>query len=207
MVTRRDVVLASFSIFLARNLLAQGRVQPGVSRVRGAATINGQAAKQGMAVSAGDRVVTAPDAELLFVVERDAMLVRQGSSLELARDGFRLVTGAVLSVFAPRARKQLRTATATIGIRGTAAYLEAEPERTYVCTCYGEALLEPVGDPAARETVRTTHHEQPRYILARGAPKMVAPAPMINHADAELELLEGLVGREPPFAGKGFPRY
>ena len=207
MVTRRDVVLASFSIFLIRDLLAQGRVQPGVSRVRGEATINGQAAKQGMAVNAGDRVVTAPNAELLFVVERDAMLVRQGSSLELARDGFRLVTGAVLSVFAPRSRKELRTPTATIGIRGTAAYLEAEPERTYVCTCYGEALLEPVGDPAARATVRTTHHEQPRYILARGAPKMVVPAPMVNHSDAELELLEALVGREPPFSGKGFPRY
>jgi hypothetical protein len=207
MPTRRQLLAASGAIFLIRNALAQGRVQPGVNRVRGEATINEQPAKQGMALSAGDRVVTAPNAELLFVVERDAMMVRQGSSLELARDGFRLVTGAVLSVFAPRSRKELRTPTATIGIRGTAAYLEADAERTYICTCYGEALLEPLGDPAARETVRTTHHEQPRYIMARGAPRMVAPAPMINHSDAELELLEGLVGREPPFAGKGFPRY
>jgi hypothetical protein len=45
-------------------------------------------------------------------------------------------------------------------------------------------VLEPAGDPSARETVRTTHHEQPRYIHARGAPKMVTPAPMLNHTDA-----------------------
>jgi hypothetical protein len=36
---------------------------------------------------------------------------------------------------------------------------------------------------------------------------MVAPAPMINHTDAELELLESLVGRQPPFIRKGSRRY
>jgi len=96
------------------------------------------------------------------------------------------------------------TPTVTIGIRGTAVYVEVEPQRTYVCTCYGEAVLEPVGDASARETVRTTHHEQPRYIYAKGAPKMVTPAPMLNHADAELEMLEALVGRKPPFAGRRY---
>jgi len=33
------------------------------------------------------------------------------------------------------------------------------------------------------------------------------PAPVQNHTDAELELLEGLVARKPPFAGKGYRRY
>src|SRR5207302_9784590 len=58
---------------------------------------------------------------------------------------------------------------ANIGIRGTAVYSEVERSRTHVRTCYGEAVLEPRGDPAARETVRTLHREQPRYILAKGA--------------------------------------
>jgi hypothetical protein len=206
-VNRRDLLLGAAALFLIRNALAQNRVQAGVNRVRGGATINGQPAKQGMAVRAGDNVVTGPNAEIIFVVERDAMMVRQNSTVALAQNGFRLVTGAVLSVFAPRQRRELRTSTATIGIRGTAVYIEAEAQRTYVCTCYGEAVLEPLAEPAARETVRTTHHEQPRYIMGRGAPRMVTPAPMLNHSDAELELLESLVGREPPFAGKGFPRY
>jgi hypothetical protein len=206
-VNRRDLLFGAAALFLIRNALAQNRVQAGVNRLRGEAAINGQSAKQGMSLKAGDRVTTGANAEIVFVVERDAVMLRENSSLELVRSGFRLVSGAALSVFGPRQRRELRTSTATIGIRGTAVYIEAEAQRTYVCTCYGEAVLEPLAEPAARETVRTTHHEQPRYIMGRGAPQMVAPAPMLNHSDAELELLESLVGREPPFAGKGFPRY
>lgn len=201
---RRDLLLGAAAVLLVRDALAQERVQQGVNRVRGAASVNGQPAKRGMAVRAGDSVATAQGGEVAVVVGRDAMLVRSSSTLEVVQNGFRLVTGAVLSVFAPKQRRELRTPTATIGIRGTAVYLEAERTRTYVCTCYGEAVLEPMGNPAARETVRTTHHEQPRYIMARGAPRM---APMQNHTDAELELLEALVGRKPPFAGKGGYRY
>jgi len=205
MPTRREVMLGAAALMLIREAVAQAK--SGVQSVRGQATINGQPAKPGMAVNAGDKIATGKDGQIVFVVERDAMLVRRNSSFELAKSGFRLLSGAVLSVFMPRSRKELRTPTATIGVRGTAVYLEADLERTYVCTCYGEAVLEPVADPNARETVRTRHHEQPRYVLAKGAPKMVQPAPMVNHTDAELEMLEALVGREPPFKGKGGPRY
>ena len=34
---------------------------------------------------------------------------------------------------------------------------------------------------------------------------MMSAAGVINHTDAELTLLEGLVGRKPPFAGIGWP--
>ena len=187
---RRDLLVAGTALFLVRQALAQNRVRPDAQKRR-----------------AGERVVTGAGESITFVIDRDAMLVRQNSSLELLRDGFRLVTGAVLSVFGPGGRRELKTTTATIGIRGTGVYLEAEPGRTYVCTCYGEAVLEPLDDPAARETVRTRHHEQPRYIMASGAPQMVMPAPVRNHSDAELEMLEALVGREPPFKGQGFPQY
>ena len=51
----------------------------------------------------------------------------------------------------------------------------------------------------AAETVRTKHHDQPRYVYARGAPRMIEKAPMINHTDAELVMLEALVGRKVPF--------
>jgi len=187
---RRDLLVAGSALLLVRQALAQDRVRPDVQRRR-----------------AGERVAAGPGQSIVFVVEQDAMLLRQNSTLELVRNGFRLVTGAVLSVFGPGGGRELRTTTATIGIRGTGIYLEAEPQRTYVCTCYGEAVLEPVGDPAARETVRTRHHEQPRYIMARGAPQMVTPAPVQNHTDAELEMLEALVGRRPPFTGQGFPQY
>jgi hypothetical protein len=206
MPSRREVIAGAAALLLVRNALAQGRVRTGVHSVRGEATVNGRPARAGMAVNPGDKVATGPDGQIVFVVGRDAMLMRRNSGLEVAKSALRAITGAVLSVFAPKQRKELRTATATIGVRGTAVYLEAQAERTYVCTCYGEAVLEPVGEPKAREIVRTRHHEQPRYVMATGT-RMVVPAPMANHTDAELEMLEALVGREPPFKGKGFPRY
>ena len=35
--------------------------------------------------------------------------------------------------------------------------------------------------------------------MATGAPQMLMGAPVVNHTDAELMLLEGLAGRRPPF--------
>jgi hypothetical protein len=117
----------------------------------------------------------------------------------------RVVTGALLSVFEPGKEKQIRTATAAIGIRGTGVYVELEGSRTYVCTCYGESQLVPVDDPGLAETVRTEHHDQPRYIYPKGMPRMIEKAPVVNHTDAELVLLESLVGRTVPFDPSHYP--
>ena len=183
---RRHVVLGGLGFLLLKHALADG-----VTRVRGAALVNGTPTKAGATVKAGDTIVTGPRSDIVFTIGRDAMLVRESSNLQLAQDGFRLVTGAVLAVFTPRQRKQLQTNTATIGIRGTAVYLEAERTRTYACTCFGETVLGPI-DGGNLETVRPAQRHEPRYIYARGAPRMVAPAPMLNHTEAEIELLQKL---------------
>ena len=195
-----------------RQALAMGSIEAGIARARGDVRVNGQAARQGMEVKPGDVVVTGSDGELVMVVGRDAFMVRANSRVELSGNAARLavaalrvVTGAVLSVFEPGGRKRIQTATATIGIRGTAVYVEVEQKRTYVCTCYGEAELTPVDDPKAAETVRTTHHDQPRYIYPQGMPRMIERAPVLNHTDAELVLLESLVGRKVPFDPKSYP--
>lgn len=189
-----------------RQALAAGSVEKGVYRVRGDVRINGTPAKEGMDVKAGDVITTGPGSETVFVTGKDAFLIRANSRVEvegalgaLVLTGLRVVTGALLSVFAPGEPKTLRTATATIGIRGTAVYVEAEETRTYVCTCYGEAEIVSTADPSARETVRTTRHEQPRYVMGTGAPQMLMGAPVINHTDVELGMLESLVGRRTPF--------
>ena len=200
-------LMAAASPLLAiRNALAAGQLEKGVYRVRGDARINGQTARQGMDVRAGDTVTTGPGAEIVFVVDRDAFMVRADSRVEFLGDagalvaaGLRVFTGKVLSVFVPGAAKRITSSTATIGIRGTAVYVEVEPDKTYACTCYGTADLEPVADPSARETVTTRYHDEPRYIMAGGAPQMIIKGPVINHTDAELTLLESLVGRRPPF--------
>jgi len=190
-----------------RRALALGSVEKGVAHVKGDARINGVPAKVGMDVKAGDLVTTGPGGEIAFVVGRDAFLVRANSRVEVEGEkgsliaaGLRILTGAVLSVFTPGQPKRVQTATSTIGIRGTGLYVEAEEARTYVCTCYGSAEIVSTADPSAREIVRTTHHEQPRYVMAKGAPQMLTGAPVINHTDAELTMLESLCGRQPPFA-------
>ena len=194
-----------------RRALAMGGVPPGVHQARGDVRINGKPAQKGMELKPGDVVTTGRDAELIVVVGKDAFLMRANSRVEYSGDaaklvvsGLRIVTGALLSVFEPGRHKTIRTATATIGIRGTGIYVEVETKRTYACTCYGVAILEPVDDPSAGETVRTKHHDAPRFIYAKGMPRMIEEAPVINHSDAELTLLEGLVGRTPPFAFSTF---
>jgi hypothetical protein len=145
--SRRHLLQGAVALLAVRDALAQGRVERGVYRVRGDVRMNGEPAREGAQVRAGDSITTGAEGEMVFVVNRDAMLVRRNSNVSLLADGLRAVTGAVLSVFASGQRKQIVTGTAVIGIRGTGVYVEAEQDRSYVCACYGEVTLEPIGDP------------------------------------------------------------
>ena len=198
-----------------RHVLAMGErpAAPGLYRVEGDVRVNGRPAGAGRLIRPGDIVETGPRSEAVFVVGRDAYLLRAGSRLEtvgreMLIDTLRVVTGRLLSVLGPGARR-IQTPTATIGIRGTGIYVEAEPGRTYVCTCYGTADLQSTEKPDERETVTTTHHDQPRYVYGKSMPsiRMIEGAPVINHTDAELTMLEALVGRRPPFLDSGAPPY
>lgn len=189
-----------------RLALAAGKVEKGIYRLRGEVRVNGSPAREGMDVRAGDVIATGPDGELVFVIGKDAMLVRANARVEvsgrpgeLVAAGMRIVTGAVLSVFSPGAQRKITVRTATIGIRGTGVYAQDMGDRAYVCTCYGVADIAAADDPSVHETVRTEHHDQPRYIYPQGAAQRIVRAPVFNHTDAELILLESLVGREPPF--------
>lgn len=191
-----------------RTALAAGPspVPAGLHRVTGTVTVNGQPARAGMLVKAGDTVTTATGAEAIYVIGQDAFLQREASVVrfgaEAAADFLRVISGKLLSVFG-KGKRQLRVPTATIGIRGTGCYIEAEAAKTYFCLCYGEAEVVPTVAPAAREIIRTHHHDHPIYIHDDPAmPTGMVPATVINHGDAELTLLENLVGRWPPFHGR-----
>ena len=175
----------------------------GLYRVSGSVLVNGKPAKEGSPVRAGDTVVTGPGSEAVFVVGQDAYRMRGDSRVSLIGDtlksGLRVLSGGLLSVFG-RGEKQIFTPSATIGIRGTGCYLEAEAERVYFCLCYGVAEVVPSAAPARKEVIETRYHDHPIYILADGSRSMI-PATVMNHSDAELIELEGLVGRQPPFYG------
>jgi hypothetical protein len=171
--------------------------------VQGVATVNGQQATLDTQIPHDAQLETGDDGHLIFAVGQDAFVLRANSSLKLEGnstvvDTLRLITGRLLSVFG-KTQHVVNTTVATIGIRGTGVYVEADPEKSYICTCYGITELGAINDPGSRETIEATHHDAPKYILANGdSGKLIVPAPFINHTDSELALLEALVGREPP---------
>lgn len=195
---------------LIRAALAAGAnpVPPGLHKIKGAVTVNGRPAREGLLIRPGDSVATGPGAEALYVIGEDAFLQRESSTVSFGADMasfMRVVGGKLLSVFG-RGQRNITVATATIGIRGTACYIEDGGDAkapTYFCLCYGEARIVPKAAPQLWETVITTHHDHPLYIHDDiKMPTMMVPAEVINHTDAELVMLENLVGRWPPFHGK-----
>lgn len=177
---------------------------PGLQRITGDVRVNGQPARQGMPIVPGDTISTGKNSEAIYVIGNDAYLQRDQSIVSISGDtlkaGLRILTGKLMSVFG-KGDKQIATGTATIGIRGTGCYIEAAEDKVYFCLCYGKADVASIKDPSHRETIETTYHDHPVYLHASGE-KMMVPADVINHTDAELILLESLVGRVPPFYGK-----
>ena len=185
-----------------RLALAQSSAKQGVRTVQGDMRINGKPAEAGTLVRPGDAIVLGEGAVATFAVGQDAFLMRGGSRAELIGSGLlvsalQLVTGRLLAVFGSGGERRLVTSTATIGIRGTGAYIEAEPRRTYFCLCYGTAEVTATMG-GARESYNTRHHDSPRYIYGDGRQRAIVPASVANHTDSELILLESLVGRSPP---------
>jgi hypothetical protein len=190
---------------LIAEALAKGDIPPGVNQLEGTATVNGRAAQVGTPVALGSTISTGQNSRAVIVVGKDAFLMRAHTVIEIqGNDGvlseLGVATGRVLSVFAKKP-VAIKAATASIGIRGTGAYLEISPEDVYFCLCYGEAVV--AGPNMADKLVKTTHHESPLLLDTR-APAMTAePGPFRNHSDDELIMLEALCGREPPFMKNG----
>ncbi len=187
----------------AQNLIPEAQ---GVRSLDGDVRVNSRPAVLGTTVGPGDTVTTGSNAYVTFVVGLDAYLLRENSRIDLAGQSLlisslRLITGKLLGVYGRNnARRELSTRTATIGIRGTGGYLEADYDKTYFCLCYGTADLTPTMRPEAREVYSSMHHEAPRFIYGDNRAAMMESAPLVNHTDSELVLLEGLVGRMPPQA-------
>ena len=183
--------------------LAEGR---SIFDLRGDVRINGQPANTDTLIRPGDRVSTGDNGYVVFASGDTALALRERSVLETAGrelviGSLKLVSGGLLAVFGRRRDAlALNTPTATIGIRGTGVYAEADAEKTYFCTCYGTTDIAAAANPADAVSVTSTHHDAAKYILAQAdGGKRVIPAPFKNHTDLELMTLEALVGRTVPF--------
>jgi hypothetical protein len=174
---------------------------PSIHHLEGTAKVNGRDAKVGTPVALGDKISTGSRSQAVIVLGGDAFLLRSDTSLEVkGKEGvlseLSVAAGKVLSVFAKKPTT-IKAATASIGIRGTAGYLEVDSASVYFCLCYGEAEISAPGMKSMG--ILTTHHERPILMHTGGASVRVEPGPFRDHKDAELVMLESLVGREPPF--------
>jgi hypothetical protein len=179
-------------------------VRPGIQQIVGPVAINGERARAGMQVNPGDTIATGNGAQAIYVIGADAYLQRADSQVSFGAGTIvpilRILAGRLLSVFGS-GRRDIFIPGAMIGIRGTGCYVEADLRRSYFCLCYGSALLKPAHGTTLEYATR--HHDRPLWI-EDGA---IVSAPVIDHTDAELAMLEALVGRQPPFYATGAGPY
>lgn len=165
--------------------------------------VNGRPATMETRINTGDLVETGEKSQAVFVLHKDAFLLHANTRMRMPQQmtggEFELQAGRALSVFASR-KTSIRTPSAIIDIRGTGVFAEVEPTLSYICTCYGKTHIATTDDPSISRDIVSTHHNDPVYVLAdKQRSRRILPAPFKDHTDAELLLIETLVGRTTPF--------
>jgi hypothetical protein len=193
-------VLPLVAIILLKALAAIGQIH----EIEGDVFINQIKINSTSKIRNGDEIVVSKNGKLVFIMGEDAFLVRGGSTLQVYSEegsevisALRLVGGAMLGIFGKRkTTTRIFTATATIGIRGTAVYVAVSPDKLYTCTCYGHTDLI-VG--LEREEVLATQHNAHVVATNSRVSSQMKAFEVIDHNDDELRMLEALVDRKPLF--------
>jgi hypothetical protein len=204
---RRFLLAAAAFAGYGLNSPAIGQSRSNIVELVGDAQLNGTRMRSDDIVQTGDRIRTGPNSRVTLVIGASALHLRQNTQLEIGRGAMlnfisvlRLVSGAMATVFEKdRDIRRIRTATATIGIRGTGVYTEAQPERTYFCNCYGTTDV-----IAGTERIENTTQYHDSFWASSIAPrngKAIWKAPALNHGDEELEMLARLVQQPVGWAG------
>ncbi|HKJ50177.1 MAG TPA: hypothetical protein VKB27_01685 [Gammaproteobacteria bacterium] len=183
-------------------LLSETAKAATIHEMSGAVHINKLRATAADDIEPGDIVSTADNGHIAFSVGGDAFLVREFSSVRVGNTGssllntLELFAGKLLGVFETGRRRNIYTGTATMGIRGTACYLDVRPKSTYFCTCYGETEVISGGE---KREFEATHHNPQQLDFVDGKLTSMQATGMRGHGDDELRQLEAYVGRLPRF--------
>jgi hypothetical protein len=208
---RRDflggVLAGTATLFVGALANAQTPVATAIHELRGNVRVNGERATRTTVIKPGDKVVTGSDGFIVFVIGKDAFMLRSRGELQIEPPAqgslffasLRLVTGALGAVFEPGRPRTIKVANVTAGIRGTGVYMETRGDGVYFCTCFGKVELGVEGAPNEREFIESTRHT-PR--LVHREPKdgaLFLPAAFETHTDEEMDMLERCVGRRAPW--------
>jgi hypothetical protein len=174
-----------------------------VHDLRGRVTINNRPATYKSEILPGDRIVTGSDGHFVFVMGKDAMMLRSRSELvieryEQSQGLLRLITGAMGAVFGRGSPRSIRAANVTAGIRGTGVYMETRGDGTFFCTCWGTVDLASADDPNDRQAVESKRHVARLVALQPAGGTRLADAAFETHTDEEMDILEKCVGRRSP---------
>ncbi len=173
-----------------------------IRELNGVVFINKHQATVDSTIRAGDLVTTSHGSSIAFSVNGDAFLLKERTSLRVGAerssliDTLRLLTGKLLSVFETGRERRIITANATIGIRGTACFLNTSPRSLYYCNCYGHTQLTMKG---FHKGFSATHHNAHQIDFDGEKYMGMAATEVKDHTDDELRRLEAMVGRIPPF--------
>lgn len=173
-----------------------------INELSGKVYINKELATRNSVIRAGDLVTTSHNGRISFNIDGDAFLLKERTSVMVGEEAsivinvLRLLTGKLLSVFKKGREREIVTSTATIGIRGTACFLNVRPEETYYCNCYGKTVLRAEN---IREEFEATHHNAHQLHFDGMHLMGMEVMKVIDHSDDELRKLEGYVGRIPVF--------
>ncbi len=204
-ISRRKFLISAAVLPLVATIPLEALAATGqIHEIEGDVSINQTKINSTATIRNGDEIVVSKNGKLVFSMGEDAFLVRGGSTLQVYSEedsvlisALRLVGGAMLGVFGKRKKAtRIYTATATIGIRGTAVYASVTPNKLYTCTCYGHTDLI-VG--LEREDVIATHHNAHVVTTNSSGNSQMKAFEVIDHNDDELRMLEALVGRKPLF--------
>lgn len=202
--SRRNFIARSAALATAL-MLAPLAMAGRLRQFSGEVAINGTPVMAGADIRPLDVITTGAGSNAIVVMGTDALLIRANSEVELLGKpdaamltGLRMFTGALLGAFGKGTPRQLLTATATAKIRGTGIYIEASAQKTYFCTCYGEAELSDQHRNASRLVLAGYHTANVIY-AGEDDGAMMREAEFSNHADEELVMLERLFGRKPLF--------
>jgi hypothetical protein len=199
MISRRDF-LALAGTLLPLPASAQFRIGA-VRELAGEVTLNGLRVTRQSALQAGQTLATGADGQVRFTVGKDAFFLRPNSRMRLDAsrpsepfiDFLRLLTGGLGATFEPGMQRSIVTPTASIGIRGTGVYIEAAPQWTYACTCFGTTEL----SSSLNERITVSAHQHEARLIRPNVP--IAREAMERHTSEEMAALEALVRRPNPF--------
>lgn len=198
---RRDMIKAAAAwVAMGGAPAALAQQRSNVVQLTGRVLVNGRDLVPGQVVQTGDEIRTGPGSTLVFTLGTAAFHVRQNTLMTVERGTtlntvsvLRLMSGAVASVWGKGGYRTVVTPTLTAGIRGTGVYTEVRPlegNRTYFCNCYGSVNL----TAGTQKLLSQSNYHQSFWAEAGpGGSAMIRPAGYIDHTDAELEFLAGLV--------------